>query len=114
MLGGGRGAPLLTKTLLFVTQGRGLGAENSPRINVFDKANGELLGHVPLPDSAHGNPVTYRIGGKQYIVVAVGGGPFFGGDLAEVLKESNPELAAAFAANPPRSTTPQLVALALP
>ena len=115
LLGGGRGNPLLTKTLLFVTQSPGMGPENTSRINVFDKANGDLLGHVPLPDVAHSNPVTYMVGGKQYIVVAVGGGSFLSGlEIPEELAESEPELAAAMRAGAMSSTTPRLVALALP
>ena len=113
MLGGGRGAPLLTATLLFVTQRRGRGDKNSPRINVFDKATGELLGHVPLPDTAHGNPITYMVGGRQYIVVAVGGGSFFA-NIGELVEDAGLDLTeeqiAAFSAG----TTPKLVALALP
>ena len=114
MLGGGRGAPMLTKSLLFVTQSRGRGEDNSPRMNVFDKRTGELLGHVPLPDTAHANPITYMVGGRQYIVVAVGGGPFLA-DIGELLEDAglsfSEEQIAALAA---RKTTPKLVALALP
>ncbi|MDX1384817.1 MAG: hypothetical protein R3190_14285, partial [Thermoanaerobaculia bacterium] len=115
LLGGGSGSPLLTKTLLFVTQSQGMGPENSPRINVFDKVSGELLGHVPLPDSAQANPVTYMVGGRQYLVVAVGGGSFLAGiEIPPELEESEPELAAMIRAGGARSTTPQLIALALP
>ncbi len=114
LLGGGSGAPLLTRTLLFVTQRRGQGPNNTSRINVFDKATGELLGHVPLPDTAHANPITYMVDGRQYIVVALGGGPFFA-SIADLLEETGTEVsegqAAALAR---RGTTPRLVALALP
>ena len=105
---------MLTKSLLFVTQGQGRGDDNSPRINVFDKQTGELLGHVPLPDTARTNPITYMVDDRQYIVVAVGGGSFFA-DIGEL--EADPglnfteEQIAALAA---RKTTPKLVALALP
>ena len=113
MLGGGRGAPLLTSTLLFVTQSRGRGEDNSPRINVFDKATGELLGHVPLPDTAHGNPITYMVNGRQYVVVAVGGGPFFAG-IDELAEDAGLDLTEEQIAAMLRGTTPKLVALALP
>jgi quinoprotein glucose dehydrogenase len=112
-LGGGYGAPLVTRTLLFVTQQRGRGEENTPRINVFDKQTGELLGHVPLPADPHGNPVTYLDGGKQFLVVAVGGGPFFGG-FSEDAAEVDPQLAALLRAMPEGGETPELVAFALP
>jgi quinoprotein glucose dehydrogenase len=115
LLGGGSGAPLVTKTLLFVTQRRGLGEENSPRINVFDKATGDLLGHIPLPESANANPITYEHQGRQYLVVAVGGGPFFGG-YSDDAKEIDPGFAERLKALAQfgSSTTPELVAFRLP
>jgi quinoprotein glucose dehydrogenase len=113
MLGGGSGAPLVTKTLLFVTQERGLGDDDSPRINVFDKATGELLGHVPLPENPFGNPVTYMHRGRQFVVVAIGGGPFFGG-FSEDAAEIDPDLAQLLQMMPESGTTPELIALALP
>jgi quinoprotein glucose dehydrogenase len=78
-LGQSRGGPLVTKTLLFVNQTRGFGEKNTPRINVFDKATGEMLGHIPLPENPYGNPVTFSVDGKQYLAVAVGGGPYMTG-----------------------------------
>ena len=86
---GGGGGPLVTKTLLFVLQGR---SPDGPRMSVFDKQSGKILGHVPLPDSPKSNPVTYLHEGKQYILVAMGGGQMFGRG----------------------STPPRLIALALP
>ncbi|MFP6615642.1 MAG: pyrroloquinoline quinone-dependent dehydrogenase, partial [Candidatus Hydrogenedentota bacterium] len=78
-LGQSRGGPLVTKTLLLVNQTRGFGEKNSPRINVFDKATGELLGHIPLPDNPYGNPITFSVDGRQHLAVAVGGGPYMTG-----------------------------------
>ncbi len=114
MLGGGSGAPLVTSTLLFVTQKRGRGEKNSPRINVFDKKSGELLGHVPLPESPNGNPITYSAGGRQFLVVSVGGGPFFGG-YSKDAEEIESDLARMLEAVGDRGgTKPELIALALP
>ncbi len=114
MLGGGIGAPLVTKSLLFVTQRRGRGAQNTPRINVFDKSSGALLGHVPLPESPNGNPITYVAGGRQFLVVSVGGGPFFGGYSRDA-EEIAPDLAGMLKAMGDRGgTRPELIALALP
>jgi hypothetical protein len=90
-----------------------LGDDDSPRINVFDKATGELLGHVPLPENPFGNPVTYMHRGRQYIVVAIGGGPFFGG-FSEDAAEIDPDLARLLQMMPESGTTPELIALALP
>lgn len=38
----------------------------------IDKATGELIAELILPASQTGNPMTYMVGGRQYIVVAVG------------------------------------------
>ena len=114
LLGGGYGAPLVTKTLLFVTQDRGMGDENTPRINVFDKRNGELLGHIPLPETANGSPITYSAAGRQYLAVSVGGGPFFGG-YSEDVEDFSPELARLLKAIGNRGATkPELIVLHLP
>lgn len=72
---GGGGGPLVTKTLLFVHQGR---SSEGPRMSVFDKTTGEILGFVKLPDRPLGNPVTYLHDGKQYILVSMGGGQMMG------------------------------------
>ena len=117
MLGGsGYEAPLLTKSLLFVTQSRGLGERNTPRINVFDKLSGELLGHIPLPDNPNANPISYLHEGRQYIVVAVGGGPFFGAmsSIRDNDPDMDPERANMLAAMEQQGTTPELIAFALP
>ena len=71
----GNGGPLVTNTLLFVYQGR---SSEGPRMSVFDKATGEILGAVPLPDRPLGNPVTYMHDGKQHILVSMGGGLLMG------------------------------------
>ncbi len=87
-----RGAPLLTKTLLLVGQearnwmrlgpllGNVLTEEDAveltrfePYLHAFDKATGELLASIELPRNAMAAPMTYMAGGKQYVVVAVGG-----------------------------------------
>jgi quinoprotein glucose dehydrogenase len=113
-LGGGSGAPLVTKTLLFVTQARGEGEQNTPRINVFDKTTGELLGHIPLPQTPHGNPVTYLHQGKQYLVVAIGGGPFFAAGPEDFGESADSETAKLLAASQPKTTNPELIAFRLP
>ncbi|HVR28915.1 MAG TPA: pyrroloquinoline quinone-dependent dehydrogenase [Thermoanaerobaculia bacterium] len=73
------GGPLLTKTLLFVIQ-----AEESPKdmmrmgdtgfLAAFDKATGELIWEQRMTPTPHGNPMTYLHAGRQYVVVAAGGG----------------------------------------
>lgn len=93
--GSGRG-PLVTQTLLFVTQGRakiGSPADKQPKITVFDKSTGAILGRIPLPADPLGNPITYMDNGKQFIAVAVGGGTVWNtpsGSPAEIVALSLP------------------------
>jgi quinoprotein glucose dehydrogenase len=44
------------------------------RIRAFDKAMGELLWEADLPAAGNAMPSTYMVDGKQYIVIACGGG----------------------------------------
>ena len=85
-----RSFPLATRTLLFVAQmGAGAGAQPAadrpwvpvPRVvsddaavHVFDKASGDLIAKIALPENATGALMTYLAGGRQYIVVPIGGG----------------------------------------
>ena len=64
------GGPLITKSgLLFI------GATNFDRkFRAFDKKTGKLLWETTLPFSANATPSTYTVNGKQYVVVAAGGG----------------------------------------
>ena len=63
------GGPLLTRTLLFIGQGF-----ETNRLGVYDKQTGEELWWMQLPARFHAAPITYMAGGKQYIVLALGGG----------------------------------------
>jgi quinoprotein glucose dehydrogenase len=73
------GGSVLTKELLFVIQ-----AEEDPKnlamrmgrtgyLRAFDKTNGKLVFERKIDSTPHGTPMTYMDGGKQYIVMAVGG-----------------------------------------
>ena len=44
-----------------------------PKFYVFDKQNGELVHEFPMPMQVTNAPMTYMSGGKQYIVVGMGG-----------------------------------------
>jgi quinoprotein glucose dehydrogenase len=44
------------------------------KFRAFDKKSGKLLWETVLPASAVATPATYEIGGRQFVVVAVGGG----------------------------------------
>ena len=51
-------------------------------LRAYDKKTGEEVGAVYMPAPQSGSPMTYMVDGKQYIVVAVGGGPYSGEYLA--------------------------------
>ncbi|MEX1197230.1 MAG: pyrroloquinoline quinone-dependent dehydrogenase [Pseudohongiellaceae bacterium] len=67
----GKNGPLLTSTLLFVGQ---LDA-GRPVFRAFDKLSGEVIHEMNLPLPPTGTPMSYRVDGRQYIVMATGAGP---------------------------------------
>lgn len=76
---------LVTKTLVIagdaqVTSppGRARGA----MLRAYDKSTGKEVGEVLLPAPVSGSPMTYFMNGKQYLVVAVSGGPYSGEYIA--------------------------------
>ena len=64
----GRPFVLTTKTLLLVAHG-----SKHRRLYAFDKASGDEVSRMDLPGGPAGALMTYLSGGKQYIVVPVGG-----------------------------------------
>jgi glucose dehydrogenase len=44
------------------------------KFRAFDSHTGELLWETTLPNAAVATPATYMVNGKQYVVVAAGGG----------------------------------------
>jgi quinoprotein glucose dehydrogenase len=84
-----KGWALVTKTLLFAVQSGTLVkipqgydpfrrifdiAERDTNLWVYDKTSGEMLAEIPVGNNASSSPITYLVGGKQYIVFSVGGG----------------------------------------
>lgn len=65
-----RAGLLLTKTLLFVGEGVGGGT----KLYAQDKATGEIVARIELPNTQTGQPFTYEHDGKQYIAMFVSGG----------------------------------------
>ncbi len=65
---------LVTKTLLFSGEGSGLwrAGGGGNKLRAHDKATGEVLHEFVLPANQSGIPMTYAVGGRQFIVVAVG------------------------------------------
>ncbi|MBI3280183.1 MAG: PQQ-binding-like beta-propeller repeat protein [Acidobacteria bacterium] len=64
------GGPLVTSSgLLFI------GATNYDRkFRAFDKLTGKLLWETTLPFAGNATPATYVVNGRQYLVIAAGGG----------------------------------------
>jgi quinoprotein glucose dehydrogenase len=51
-------------------------------LRAYDKSTGKDVGAVYMPAPESGAPMTYMFNGKQYIVVAIGGGNYPGELLA--------------------------------
>ena len=47
-------------------------------LRAYDKNTGKEVGSVLMPAPQSGSPMTYMVNGRQYIVVAVSGGPYSG------------------------------------
>lgn len=44
-----------------------------PLLHAYSKADGSLVASVPLPGQTTGCPISYKVDGRQYVVVATGG-----------------------------------------
>lgn len=63
------GGPLVTKSgLVFIA------ATKDEKIRAFDKNTGKVLWEAKLPAAGYATPATYSVNGKQYVVIACGGG----------------------------------------
>ncbi|PZX59770.1 quinoprotein glucose dehydrogenase [Algoriphagus ratkowskyi] len=63
------GGPVVTAGgILFIA------ATKDEKIRAFDKDTGEILWEAKLPASGHATPAVYEMNGKQYLVIACGGG----------------------------------------
>jgi len=70
---------VVTKTLFIVGDPMVTAPPDRPRgamLRAYDKQTGAEVGAVWMPAAQSGNPMTYMIDGRQYIVVAVGGGAY--------------------------------------
>ena len=75
-----RPAPLVTKTMLFLGEGSDavIGTMKvdwawGKKFRAYDKATGEVIWETELASGTTAGPMTYMLGGKQYIVVSIGG-----------------------------------------
>lgn len=70
------GTPNLGGTLVTAGGVVFVGATCDQTFRAFDSRTGELLLEAPLPASAFAAPMTYAIDGRQYVVIAAGGGGY--------------------------------------
>lgn len=76
---------LVTKTLVIAGDPEVTTLAPRPRgavLRAYDKATGKEVGGVNLPAPQSGSPMTYTVAGRQYLVVAVSGGPYSGEYIA--------------------------------
>jgi len=79
---------LVTKTLVVAGDPLATTLPGRPRgamLRAYDKKSGREVGTVFMPAQQSGTPMTYSLNGRQYIVVAVGGGNYSGEYLAFAL-----------------------------
>ena len=85
---------LVTKTLVIAGDPQVTTLTTRPRgamLRAYDKKTGSEVGSVLLPAPISASPMTYSAGGKQYIVVAVSGGPYSGEFVALRLPSGGPQ-----------------------
>jgi quinoprotein glucose dehydrogenase len=88
---GGNVGLVITKTLVIIGDPQFTTTPDRPRgamLRAYDKMTGKEVGAVYMPAPQSGSPMTYMLDGKQYIVVAVSGGPYSGEYLAFSLPAS--------------------------
>ena len=75
----------ITKSLVIMGDPVATTTPEHPRgamLRAYDKVTGAQVGAVYIPAPQSGNPMTYMVDGKQYIVVAVSGGSYSGEYIA--------------------------------
>jgi hypothetical protein len=60
-------------------------------LRAYDKATGQDAGEVYMPAPQTGSPMTYMLNGKQYIVLAIGGGTYSAELVAFALPDDGPK-----------------------
>lgn len=83
---------VVTKTLVIMGDPDVTSPPGRPKgamLRAYDKATGKEVGAVWMPAGQSGSPMTYLVDGRQYIVVAVSGGPYSGEYIAYRLPEDS-------------------------
>ncbi len=81
---------VITKTLVILGDSQVTTLPDRPRgamLRAYEKAAGKEVGAVYLPAPQSGSPMTYMVNGKQFIVIAVSGGPYSGEYIAFALPD---------------------------
>ena len=82
---------VLTKSLVIVGDPQVTAPPDRPRgamLRAYDQQTGKEVGAVWMPAAQSGNPMTYMLDGRQYIIVAVGGGIYTSEYIAFALPQS--------------------------
>jgi len=83
--------PVLTKSLVIVGDPMVTASPDRPRgamMRAYDQQTGKEVGAVWMPSAQSGNPMTYMLDGRQYIIIAVGGGTYSSEYIAYTLPQS--------------------------
>jgi quinoprotein glucose dehydrogenase len=77
-LAGGGGSPNLGGPIVTAAGVVFVGGAVDRALRAFDVETGRELWRAELPAGAKATPMTYRVGGRQYVTVAAGGGSLWG------------------------------------
>ena len=74
----GLAGTLVTKTLVIAGEPAftTVNGRRGAMLRAYDKATGQEKGAVYMPAPQTGSPMTYMLGGQQYLVIAIGGGSY--------------------------------------
>ncbi len=90
----GRIGTLVTKSLVIAGEGGFFTLPDGRRgamLRAYDKGTGKDAGEVYMPAPQTGSPMTYMLNGKQYIVLAIGGGTYSAELVAFALPDDAPK-----------------------
>ena len=82
---------VVTKSLVIVGDPMLTAPPGRPRgamLRAYDKKTGAEVGAVWMPAPQSGNPMTYMVDGRQYIIVAIGGGTYSSEYIAFAIPQS--------------------------
>jgi quinoprotein glucose dehydrogenase len=83
----GTGTPSLGGSIATRTGLVFIGGTNDRRFRAFDAKTGRVLWQTELPASGHATPMSYRgpKSGRQFIVIAAGGGGRFSSQVSDAI-----------------------------